>query len=442
MIKKYLFYFVLVNLIILIFLSLFFKENILRENNFICLQFLFIMIFSFSNLFFNGEKINLIKIFYFFTFFFFGLAPFFQYLENKTMWGGDYIKDVTYIKFNFLIIIILLLFYVFYKIFYKIRKNKKQKMIVILKKRKTYYLMIFLMVLLSLIYIKNLSVIDFLRDAGGTKSVRIENPGVSLIISKFLKPAPMILYFYMKLENEKLPIRLVILLVAIVVNFPLALSRNATALLYLPLLLIEFPILKYKNRSIIVMFIGLSYIFPFMNNFRTYYKTKVINMSLDFNMYLQGHFDTYQTFLFTFREDIISYGRQLLGVFLFFIPRQIWNSKPIGSGGYISKILNLNFDYISLNYFGEGYINFGYVGILIFLIILAYICGRLDYDFKTSEKKQSNFKKIFYYAFLSNLFFLLRGDLISGYSYFVAFILSTFFIEKIFYTKNKIVLHE
>ena len=40
----------------------------------------------------------------------------------------------------------------------------------------------------------------------------------------------------------------------------------------------------------------------------------------------------------------------------------MWPDKPIGSGGFIAEQYDFFFDHISLNYWAEGYINFGILG--------------------------------------------------------------------------------
>lgn len=86
-------------------------------------------------------------------------------------------------------------------------------------------------------------------------------------------------------------------------------------------------------------------------------------------MFKEGHFDSYQSILSVLNSEIITYGNQLLGVLLFWVPRSIWSNKPIGSGAFMAEITNLDFSNISMNYFAEGYINFGVFGMFLFLLV-------------------------------------------------------------------------
>jgi hypothetical protein len=89
-------------------------------------------------------------------------------------------------------------------------------------------------------------------------------------------------------------------------------------------------------------------------------------------MFNQGHFDSYQMFMRVISDDIITYGKQLLTTVLFFVPRALWPGKSVGSGHFVSGLSRLSFSNISMNFFGEGYINFGYFGIMLFILLIAY----------------------------------------------------------------------
>ena len=64
-------------------------------------------------------------------------------------------------------------------------------------------------------------------------------------------------------------------------------------------------------------------------------------------------------------------GKQLLGAMLFFIPRSIWPSKPIGSGATIAIYQRQSFKNISCPIIGEAIINFGIIGVIIFAVAIA-----------------------------------------------------------------------
>ena len=181
---------------------------------------------------------------------------------------------------------------------------------------------------------------------------------------------------------------------------------------------------------------GLLIVFPFLNQFRHFSAGTSLKFGLNFDMFAEGHFDSYQNFALIIFENIISWGRQLLGVLLFWVPRTIWPSKPIGSGHYIAEELSMSFHNISANFFAEGYINFGFLGIILFVVFLAWFTARMDNIYwEVVHEKQNNFFRVIYYLMLGMLFFIMRGDLLSSFAFTVGIILSILFTFKV--TKSK-----
>ena len=129
------------------------------------------------------------------------------------------------------------------------------------------------------------------------------------------------------------------------------------------------------------------------------------------------------------KEDIVTYGRQLLGVLFFFFPRSLWPDKPVGSGYFVAEESNLYFDNISMNFLGEGYLNGGFVGIFLFLFVIAWFNAYMDTRFW-----KGNWSKVFnvnYYLLLGMEFVILRGQLMSFYPIAIGYVCSTYFVYKI-----------
>lgn len=117
----------------------------------------------------------------------------------------------------------------------------------------------------------------------------------------------------------------------------------------------------------------------------------------------------YQMFMKVVSGEFVTMGRQLLGVIFFFIPRSIWASKPVGSGHLVAERFGYTLSNISMNFFGEGYINFVFWGIVLFVILLASINCKLDKAFWRNS--QGNIAlSTFYFLFLGLEVFILRGD--------------------------------
>ena len=291
----------------------------------------------------------------------------------------------------------------------------------------TLLLLSFLSLLITL-HFNNYNFENLFFRAGGNIDRLAVNQSVQLIFQCFIRPIPvvaLVLFKQFNLQNIKKEVLLV--LIVLLSNFPTSSARYYIATMYIPLIILYFK--QFNNKYLLlnrVLAIGLLFVFPFLDQARRINRFSNLMLSINFNMFLQEHFDSYQMFMRVIDNNIITMGKQLLSCLFFFIPRTIWPSKAIGSGHIVSKYLGLNYDNVSMNYFGEGYINFGYGGIIIFTIIIAFINARLDKAYWL--KKRNNWVSAFYLFFLGLEFFILRGDLLSSFSYTIGIGLSVIFV--------------
>ena len=162
---------------------------------------------------------------------------------------------------------------------------------------------------------------------------------------------------------------------------------------------------------------GLYIVFPFLDKFRSFTSWSQFDFKINYN-WMQGlHFDAYQNFVRVIEINWITYGNQLLGALLFFIPRSLWVEKPIGSGSNLAIKMDYIFGGISMPFIAEGYVNFGLFGSLFFMLFLGIILGNLDRVAWKLMKANNDCLFLYYYYFLFGIiFFTMRGDLINGIS--------------------------
>ncbi|QGQ94373.1 hypothetical protein EHS13_05355 [Paenibacillus psychroresistens] len=181
---------------------------------------------------------------------------------------------------------------------------------------------------------------------------------------------------------------------------------------------------------------GLFVIFPFLNFFR-YGLTSIQLPSLNelmFSQLTELHFDAYSNIIATFKYCEVygfSFGYQMLGVLLFFVPRDIWPSKPLSSGevvgNYLSTMRSYEFTNISNPIISEFYINFGIIGVVIGGLLIVYMINKLE--IKMVAERYS------YALFSGYLFIIYRGDLMSAFAYCFGTFVIMVFIPK---TVNKL----
>lgn len=381
---------------------------------------------------------SLKKIFYLFSYFFFGVAPIIQFYSRSSFYGGRELKEVEYFLMNILIIIIILLYNFLYNKFFRhlqinniiVKKYNLQKAT---SKEVLFLILLSIFSLLVTFYFLNFDINKmFFRglygeEDGGAASISSSS---AMALMQTIRPISIIcLMYYLTTPKRKVFISIFLLIIAILTIFPTSVARFYAAAVYLPLALISFKFTKIKNLFSLLFMSGLLFVFPFLNNFRYFDANQKIKLGFEFDMFASAHFDSYYNFALIFFENIITYGRQLIGVLLFWVPRSVWGNKPIGSGAFLAKEVNLLWENISANYFAEGFINFGLVGILLFVIIIAYVTALIDKKYwKFFYKEKNNFFQILYFIILSMLFFAMRGDLLSSTAFTVGFIVSYYFI--------------
>lgn len=406
-----------------------------------------IMFFSTVMIFSDQDRAYSIKkMFYLFSFFFFGIAPLTQFYHQSSLFNARLLTEYEYFHLNILILFIFIFYEFFYRLFTKKLKFKTFSNISKLDIGNCSYKQTFLLILISLIsffsvlYLNGFN-INRLLFRGGEFSGEIDSgmsSSFSLIFTQTLRPLAIICFLYYSLSrNRNIFIALFLFFIAILTVFPTGVPRFYAAAVYIPVMIILFKIFERKNFFSISFILGLLVIFPFLNNFRHYSQSTELELKFDFEMFTDGHFDSYQNFALIYFENMITWGRQLVGVIFFWVPRSIWPDKPIGSGFVLADKMNFSWDNVSANYFAEGYINFGYFGIFLFIILLAYLSSLLDgLYWREVYYRKHNFYKIVYLVLLGMVFFIMRGDLLSSTAFTVGFLMSNFIIYKFVHKKS------
>jgi oligosaccharide repeat unit polymerase len=381
-------------------------------------------------------------MFFLFSFFFFGVAPLLQYSNNVRIFGGV-LTENDYFFTNLIVIAILVLYTFFYSIFYKYTNgvmkssfvDKFKVPIKLSSKQIVVLLCISAFSFFILFRYNHYSLLNMLVrrwETGIAISQNIvENKSIMLITTNFFRPISMVCFLYYGFIQKKQKVIYVILFgLAVLTCFPTGMARFAAASLYIPVCLMLFSTLRKQNVFSLCLMFGLLVFFPFLDQFRRFStQTGIKKFAFNFDMFMQGHFDSYANFAQILSHNIITDGRQLLGVLFFWVPRSLWPNKPIGTGAFLSDKIGLSYNNISANFFAEGYANFGFIGILLFVLLIAFITAKFDKLYWTNNAfKLNNIFTVFYLILLGLFFFILRGDLLSSFAYTMGYIASVFFV--------------
>lgn len=265
---------------------------------------------------------------------------------------------------------------------------------------------------------------------GDSYSAELRDNSLSLLFEKFVRPIPVMCLILCGIKKAPKRIILFCLVLALFSVFPTGLSRNAMVMYWLPVALIFFKRLRKPLLFPAIMIFGLFVVFPLFDNFR-YFNGSFSSKMVGFSYLDSMNYDSSQEFMLVIKEDIITWGRQLLGALLFFVPRSFWPGKPIGSGAFIANTQDV-FSNISMPFLGEGYINFGWPGVIAFSFILSWFCTSGDRWFWSKESNGGiSIKAGYYYLLIGALFFILRGDLMSSFSYTVGTLVSFYFVSSL-----------
>jgi len=389
-----------------------------------------VCLFSYKN-----RPFSLYKVFYIFILFFFCLAPIIQYKDGFAMLGTVFSVN-QYREASFYVLLIIVLYNFLYRKFCSNRVNYTIK--TCSYNLTTFKLILLLSISLSVmfyyLYYNNFNLMSLLF-RGGEFVDRIQISQVTfLLTSYFLRPITLII-FLMSCQMRATKVWVFIFGILFLVSSPpTGMARFSAAALYIPVLLYFFSFFRRKNVFVVLMFFGLLVVFPLLGNLRNFGKEE-FQFSVMFEQFKSLNFDSFSMLMRVLDADIVTWGKQLFGVLLFWIPRSLWPSKPIGSGSFIANENNLSFSNISMPYFGEAYINGGIIGIVLFLIFIAWFTAKEDNKYWIYiSRNENDINQIKYFLILGLLMFILRGDLLSSFAYLCGF-LSAFFMVKFLVSK-------
>jgi hypothetical protein len=359
-----------------------------------------------------------------------------------------------FIKTNFLVIVFNITFFLAYV---AIKQRVKTKPVKIeLSELKSPKGVLFILLFLSLVSV--ILNVDFILNEFARPSWQSidMSPGAFLVRIKILFYFPLagVIYCVYILKKQSFSTQSYLLVVMMLAIFlillfllknPFLVKRNALGPIYLLLVFLFIPRLVNSNvKTSILLFTAMIVGFPtiqyfthidygfaeFLQDpsllFQRKYSSADGYMSLNYDAFIN-----IAVVLDHVEQEGLYYGFQMLSGLLFFIPRSIWPSKPEASGKMVGNHLIDNYDYwfqnLSNPFISEGYLNFGWLGIVLFAILLAYFIVK----FLTWLNSENYFKKAISFYFAMHLIFFLRGDFTNGFSYFVGVFFAIYVIPKI-----------
>ncbi len=281
----------------------------------------------------------------------------------------------------------------------------------------------------------------------------------SLLIRKkvlFLIPLGAIVITYKYLKEKKIVtnntiISLFILasliLLLLIFKNPLTEKRNALGPIYITLIYLFYPkLINSNSKTFLFLFLSMILIFPLMSAFTHLnipFDEIILKPQLFLNSIIESgsiikvfgslHYDAFANIMATVdyvSQNGYSFGYQLLSALFFFIPRSIWISKPLSTGQVVGNHLidehGFLFNNLSNPIVSEGYINFGFAGIILMAILLSFFIVK----FMNWLNSGDSLNEIIAFYFAIHLMFLLRGDFTNGFVYFIGTMIGVLWIPK------------
>lgn len=237
---------------------------------------------------------------------------------------------------------------------------------------------------------------------------------------------------------------LLFLFVVLLLKNPIFERRNAIGPIYLAIICLVFPALLRGRTFLVFGILIMVLAFPASSLLTHQYGVSeggVVNIEQVLHQvkghYNDLHYDAWSNGL-SMQKMIAdmghTWGVQLLGALLFFIPRSVWPEKPVSSGEmmgqYLMENASLWFSNISFSLPFEFYLDFGLLGVIFSAVGLAFLVMLL-------ERKASRciVWHVFLIYFSFYLYFLMRGPFLPAFAYLVPVFFACSLSGKLFVKK-------
>jgi len=411
----------------------------------------------------HNDKRIISMTFWIFVYVFLGLTPFMQLLSNHMPLDGSYMP-ATIIS-TFLIIYVGLLFFEFgwwlgCKILTPITEGIKYFTI-------CRYLNLKYSVLLSVFAM--IGIIIIIWQLGGLESVflsREEQLNILIEFSKGESQAKLQLlstllrvpifialillstiwlherkqskYYYRSVLWEKI-LLLVLVVINLLINNPISSPRYWFGTIVLSLIFIALPWRSKISFSFLMtsILLLLLIVFPFADMFRS--TTNIDKLVLQESSRIsnplvnKSDYDSFQQILNTteYVEDHgIAYGKQMFGTLMFWVPRNLWSSKPNPSGVVVAEYKGYEYTNLSMPLWGEAYMDGGILGVIIVFVIYGFIVNVIENIYIHNYSKRPNLLNTFVPVYAAYQLFMLRGTLMSAFAYFMPIVIFMFVATK------------
>lgn len=219
----------------------------------------------------------------------------------------------------------------------------------------------------------------------------------------------------------------------LVLNNPISTARFKVGTILLSILFV-LPWRRWSSAAAISGTVfGLLFLFPFADLFRntldTNLSTRLAQTSVISELTENGDYDAFQ--MITNAAMVLEQsgtdfqlGRQISGALFFWVPRAIWQNKPIATGEWIAERKGYGFANLSAPLWAELFIDGGWLLLMIGFMGYGYLVRVVDRWHAISHNSgQARVVSILIPVYAGYQFFLLRGSLMPALAYLTPIVL-------------------
>jgi len=211
----------------------------------------------------------------------------------------------------------------------------------------------------------------------------------------------------------------------VVINNPLTSHRAWFGTVVLSSLFVLIP---WRNRwssaawvyGLVTMFVV---IFPYADLFRLTVQARVSGIkiqSLASQLVDNGDYASFQQManaVLYVGDEGFSKGRQFLGSMLVFVPRKIWENKPLDTADLVAGHIGYAYKNLEMPLWGELYIDGGLIAVILGFALYGYLLARIERRYEFTMPHQSSVIAVITPVYAVHQMFLIRGDLMSAFGW-------------------------
>lgn len=228
---------------------------------------------------------------------------------------------------------------------------------------------------------------------------------------------------------------LLLLVLCLIVSNPISNARYWFGSVMLTLCLLFVPWKRIGRfgwtAGYLLLFIV---IFPYTDLFRNNLEGDIQTAGISDIFVQKGDYDAFQMMLNAVdyvEMNGTTHGKQMLGSLLFWVPRSLWEAKPLSSGQLLGESSGYFYTNLSCPLWAEGYINGGFVGVVLLFGLYGFVSRRLQSKYEESRRLSAMSIYRIVVPFLSAYqVFLLRGDLMNALAYMSSFLLFAYLFTR------------